>query len=111
MTILEYHAAATTSCARASRVTRSLLGYGVIAGPVYVAVAVGMAAGPADGLAIVDLLVSQGNLDTYPHLWAVRGDLLAKLGRAAEARQQFERAAQLTRNASEQTLFSARARG
>jgi RNA polymerase sigma factor (sigma-70 family) len=73
------------------------------------AVAVGMASGPAAGLAIVDLLVSQGTLDGYPHLWAVRGDLLAKLGRAEEARQQFERAAQLTRNTSEQALFRDRA--
>lgn len=75
------------------------------------AVAVGMASGPAEGLALVDLLVSQGNLNTYPQLPAVRGDLLAKLGRAEEARAEFERAAQLTRNTSEQTLFRNRAAG
>lgn len=73
------------------------------------AVAVGMASGPAEGLALVDLLVSQGTLNDYPQLPAVRGDLLAKVGRASEARAEFERAAQLSRNASEQTLFRNRA--
>jgi RNA polymerase sigma factor (sigma-70 family) len=75
------------------------------------AVAVGMASGPADGLAIVDLLVSQGILDGYPHLPAVRADLLAKLGRTEEARQEYERATRLTSNTSEQALFRRRAAG
>jgi predicted RNA polymerase sigma factor len=42
-------------------------------------------------------------------LSAVRGDLLAKLGRLAEARGEFERAASLTRNERERRLMSARA--
>ena len=75
------------------------------------AVAVGMADGPHEGLAIVDTLASQGDLAGYPYLAAVRGDLLAKLGRSSEARQEFERAADLTRNASERTLFLDRAGG
>jgi RNA polymerase sigma factor (sigma-70 family) len=73
------------------------------------AVAVGMAFGPAEGLAIVDALASKGDLRGYPHLAAVRGDLLAKLGRSSEARHEFEQAASLTRNASERTLFLGRA--
>ena len=73
------------------------------------AVAVGMALRPGEGLTIVDALISQGRLEGYPHLAAVRGDLLAKLGRSSEARQEFEQAASLTRNASERTLFLRRA--
>jgi RNA polymerase sigma factor (sigma-70 family) len=73
------------------------------------AVAVGMASGPADGLALVDALAGEPALANYPHRHAVRGDLLAKLGRLAEARQEFERAASLTRNEDERRLFQARA--
>ena len=50
-----------------------------------------------------------GTLSTYPLLPAVRADLLARLGRAAEARAEFERAAALTRNAGEQAIFQRRA--
>jgi len=74
------------------------------------AVAVGMAYGPAAGLALVDELVSEPSLRTYHLLPAVRGDLLAKLGRHAEACQEFERAAALTRNARERELLLDRAR-
>jgi len=73
------------------------------------AVAVGKATGPADGLAIVDGLVAAGQLPNYPQLRAVRGDLLAQLGRVWEARAEFERAAELTRNARERAVFLARA--
>ena len=73
------------------------------------AVAVSMAYGPARGLEIVDGLVEERALKNYPQLPAVRGDLLAKLGRLGEAREEFERAAALTRNEREQTLFLARA--
>jgi RNA polymerase sigma factor (sigma-70 family) len=75
------------------------------------AVAVGMAAGPEQGLALVDALVSERSLAGYPQLPAVRGDLLAKLGRYAEAREAFERAAELTRNERERGVFLARAAG
>jgi RNA polymerase sigma-70 factor, ECF subfamily len=74
------------------------------------AVAVGMAFGPAAGLAIVDALTSEPSLKTYHLLPSVRGDLLAKLGRAAEARAEFERAATLTRNARERDLLLNRAK-
>jgi RNA polymerase sigma factor (sigma-70 family) len=73
------------------------------------AVAVGMASGPAAGLAIVDALASEKALRDYPHLPAVRGDLLARLGRTAEARAEFERAAALTGNERERALFLGRA--
>lgn len=73
------------------------------------AVAVGMAKGPEAGLAIVDRLVSDGQLDGYHLLPAVRGDLLAKLGRHQEARESFLSAAKLTRNQRERTLFEHRA--
>jgi RNA polymerase sigma factor (sigma-70 family) len=73
------------------------------------AVAVGMSVGPAEGLALVDALSSQRTLENYPQLPAVRGDLLAKLGRRIEARREFERAAALTRNDSERSLFLAQA--
>ncbi|AVT39692.1 RNA polymerase subunit sigma-24 [Plantactinospora sp. BB1] len=73
------------------------------------AVAVANATGPADGLAIVDTLVAEPVLAGYPQLPAVRGDLLARLGRHDEARREFSRAAELTRNARERTLFLDRA--
>jgi RNA polymerase sigma factor (sigma-70 family) len=69
------------------------------------AVAVGMAAGPAKGLEITDTLLQERALERYPQLPAVRGDLLARLGRPAEARQEFERAAALTRNDRERAVF------
>ena len=73
------------------------------------AVAVGMFSGPAAGLELVDRLTSESSLNNYHLLPSVRGDLLAKLGRKEEARQEFERAASLTRNARERDLLLARA--
>ena len=73
------------------------------------AVAVGMAADPAKGLEITDTLLHERALEHYAQLPAVRGDLLGKLGRHNEARQEFERAAALTRNARERTLLLDRA--
>jgi predicted RNA polymerase sigma factor len=74
------------------------------------AVAVSMADGPAAGLAIVDGLANEPAVAGYHLLPAVRGDFLAKLGRAEEARAEFERAASLTRNARERELLLGRAR-
>jgi RNA polymerase sigma factor (sigma-70 family) len=73
------------------------------------AVAVGMAYGPGEGLALVDRLAGEPALKSYHLLPSVRGDLLQKLGRAAEAQAEFERAAALTRNTRERTLLLARA--
>ena len=73
------------------------------------AVAVAMASGPEEGLAIVDTLASDPALAGYHLLPSVRGDLLARLGRHDEARGEFERAADLTRNARERALLLGRA--
>jgi predicted RNA polymerase sigma factor len=74
------------------------------------AVAVSMAYGPQAGLDLVDQLTAEPSLRSYHLLPSVRGDLLLKLGRAAEARTEFERAAALTQNAPERELSAARAR-
>ncbi len=73
------------------------------------AVAVGMAEGPQAGLVLVEALAGQGQLDRYHLLHAVRGDLLARLGRTAEAAAAFRAAARLTRNAPERAFLLARA--
>ncbi|HEY4583289.1 MAG TPA: sigma-70 family RNA polymerase sigma factor [Lysobacter sp.] len=73
------------------------------------AMAESMALGPAAALARVDRLVEQGDLDGYAMLPAVRGDLLDRLGRADEARIEFERAARLTGNARERRVLLDRA--
>lgn len=74
------------------------------------AVAVAMAYGPAAGLAILDTLRDDKALQAYQWLPSVRGDLLQKLGRQAEARAEFERAAALTQNQRERDLLLERAR-
>jgi RNA polymerase sigma factor (sigma-70 family) len=73
------------------------------------AVAVAMAFGPAAGLEVVDALGDEPALAGYHLLPSVRGDLLARLGRLAEAQAEFERAAALTRNERERELLLARA--
>jgi RNA polymerase sigma factor (sigma-70 family) len=73
------------------------------------AVAVSMAFGPQAGLDLVDALTAETSLEGYHLLPSVRGDLLAKLGRLAEARPEFERAASLTKNARERELLLERA--
>ncbi len=73
------------------------------------AVAYSMAFGPAEGLAIVDPLVEEPSLRNYHLLPSVRGDFLAKLGRFEEARQEFQRAAEMTQNGQERKLLLDRA--
>lgn len=75
------------------------------------AVAVAMAFGPRAGLEIADSLLGEPSLRTYHLLPSVRADLLLKLGRSAEARSEFERAASLAQNARERSLLLARAAG
>jgi len=72
------------------------------------AVAVAMLHGPAAGLELVDAVSAA--LDDYHLLHAVRGDLLARLGRNAEAQTEFARAAELTGNEAERALLLRRAR-
>jgi RNA polymerase sigma factor (sigma-70 family) len=73
------------------------------------AVAVAMAEGPAAGLALTDALLGVAALRNYHLLPSLRGDLLARLGRSAEARAEFERAAGLTSNEAERAHLLARA--
>ena len=73
------------------------------------AVAIAMAFGPEAGLELVDELTHEPSLRTYHLLPSVRGELLAKLGRLDEAREEFERAASLTRNARQRKLLLDRA--
>jgi predicted RNA polymerase sigma factor len=69
-----------------------------------------MAEGPEPALVIVDGLAGEPALRDYHLLPSVRGDLLARLGRTAQARAEFERAASLARNERERELLVARAR-
>jgi len=73
------------------------------------AVAVSMAEGPLAGLRILEGLLDEPSLQSYHLLPGVRGDLLQKLGRATEARAEFERAATLTQNARERAFLLGRA--
>jgi RNA polymerase sigma factor (sigma-70 family) len=73
------------------------------------AVAVAMAFGPQAGLELVDALAHEPALEDYRLLPSVRGDLLSRLGRHAEACAEFERAASLAHNAREQRLLRDRA--
>jgi RNA polymerase sigma factor (sigma-70 family) len=72
-------------------------------------VAVGMAYGPEAGLEVIDSLLSEPSMKGYHLLPGVRGDLLSKLGRSEEARAEFRRAAEMTRNQRERDLLLARA--
>lgn len=73
------------------------------------AVAMSMAFGPAEAMPLVEELAEDPALRNYHLLPAVRGDLLLKLGRATEAKAEFEKAARMSRNLREQALLSARA--
>ena len=73
------------------------------------AVAVAELHGPAAGLELVDAVVAAGTIDDYHLLHAVRGDLLLRLGRTAEASRELERAAGLTANTAERALLLDRA--
>ena len=69
-----------------------------------------MAKGPAAALPLVDAFVDAGAFARYHLLHSVRGDLLDKLGRRAEAATEFDRAAALARNGPERRLSEDRAR-
>jgi RNA polymerase sigma factor (sigma-70 family) len=73
------------------------------------AVAVSMAFGAAAALEIVEGLAEEQRLKSYHLLPAVKGDLLEKLGRFAEASSEFTRAAALTQNTRERALLLGRA--
>ena len=73
------------------------------------AVALSYASGPGVALEIVDRLADSPALAGYHLLPSVRGDLLARLGRDVEAREEFARAAAMTQNEAERTLLLRRA--
>ena len=75
------------------------------------AVAVAQADGPAAGLALLEPLTGDRAMQGYHLLPSVRGDLLRKLGREGEAREEFAKAASLTTNARERDLLLRRAAG
>ena len=70
-----------------------------------------MASGPAPGLEIVDALAAEGSLKDSHLLPAVRGELLARLGRIEEARTELRRAADLAGNATRRRSLLAKALG
>ena len=72
------------------------------------AVAVSMAAGPAQALPLVDALVAEGALAGSPLLPGVRGELLRRLGRTAEARAELEQALARCGNESERAVLAAK---
>jgi RNA polymerase sigma-70 factor (ECF subfamily) len=72
------------------------------------AVALGTAQGPAAGLDAVDKLTADPTLAGYHLLPSVRGDLLTKMGRFAEAREEIQRAVAMTQNLREQALLTER---
>jgi RNA polymerase sigma-70 factor (ECF subfamily) len=72
------------------------------------AVAVAMAHGVHEGLALVERIGSVGELDRYPLFHAARADLLRRLGRTTEAAAAYERASALTTNTVEQEYLQRR---
>ncbi|MEV5739143.1 RNA polymerase sigma factor [Microbispora rosea] len=72
------------------------------------AVAVGMAYGPAAGLALVDALRETGALAGYHLLPAARADLLRRLGRTAEAADAYREAAGLAATDAERRYLARR---
>jgi RNA polymerase sigma-70 factor, ECF subfamily len=72
------------------------------------AVAVGMRDGPAEGLALVDAVLAQGELAGYHLAHSTRADLCRRLGRVAEARVAYRRALELVRQEPERRFLARR---
>jgi RNA polymerase sigma-70 factor (ECF subfamily) len=72
------------------------------------AVAIGMAAGPAAGLALIDGIEARGQLDGYHHLSAARAELLVRGGRFADAEHAYRRAVAECGNAAERQYLQRR---
>jgi RNA polymerase sigma-70 factor (ECF subfamily) len=69
------------------------------------AVAVAMRDGPSTGLALVDAILSRGELAAYHLAHAARADLCRRLGRAAEARVSYQQALELARQEPERRFL------
>jgi len=105
----EARLAADTDWARIARLYESL--YRLMPTPVVAlnhAVAVAMADGPADGLALVDELAASGSLGAYFLLPATRADLLRRLGRRAEAAASYADALRLVTTGPERRFLAKR---
>jgi predicted RNA polymerase sigma factor len=76
---------------------------------VALAATIGAASGPAAGLAYLDRLDGGDALRRFQPAWATRADLLARAGRADEARAAFDKAISLTTDAGMREWLSARA--
>jgi len=74
------------------------------------AVAVAMADDPQSGLALIDVLARNGDLDGYHLLHAARADLLRRMGSASEAAKSYARALELVTNESERRFLERRLR-
>jgi RNA polymerase sigma-70 factor (ECF subfamily) len=72
------------------------------------AVAVAMAQGPAQALALIDAIAAGGDLDNYHLLHAARADMLRRLGSMADAAESYSRALQLVTNDSERRFLERR---
>ncbi len=72
------------------------------------AVAVAMRDGPAAGLALVDDILSRGDLVNYHLAHSARADLCRRLGKTAEARASYERALSLTQQEPERRFLQGR---
>lgn len=75
------------------------------------AAAVAMATGPASALRIIDGIVATGALRGYHLLPATRAEMLRRLGREEEARDEFAAAARLAGNDRERAVLEQKARG
>ncbi|MGZ5106678.1 MAG: tetratricopeptide repeat protein [Usitatibacter sp.] len=64
--------------------------------------------GPAAGLALVEALLAQGDLDDYHLAHSARADLCRRLGRKSDARESYRRALALTRQDSERRFLEKR---
>jgi RNA polymerase sigma-70 factor (ECF subfamily) len=74
------------------------------------AVAIGLAEGPAEGLAALDELGAEPQLAGYGYLASARADFLRRLGRTDEARLAYQEALLLTENEVERYFLEGRLR-
>ncbi|HEV7575954.1 MAG TPA: RNA polymerase sigma factor [Caldimonas sp.] len=74
------------------------------------AVAVAMRDGPAAGLALIETVLADGQLQDYHLAHAARADICRRLGRHADARASYERALALVRQEPEREFLAARLR-
>ena len=72
------------------------------------AAAIGMRDGPEAGLAAIESVLEQGELDQYPLAHSARAEMQRRLGRVADARTSYQRALELTRQPAERRFLQKR---